>query len=151
MRLTPFVLLSAALALSACTTGLAMKAMNGIGMCPPSAMQSAQSVASVLQNLPIGSPAAELEGLTVERRLDLTQRDGRTVSALMYRTGHPRCRNMPTEEEFTPVMVQDGQVVGIGTEAFNEARRTSRTIQDVTPEAPEDPMTFSRFYKSLPF
>lgn len=137
--------------LSGCTTGLAMKAMNGVGMCPPSVMQNAQQVDAVLRDVSEGTPVEALEGLTVERRMELTQRGGGMVNVLMYRTGHPRCRTMPTETEFTPVMVQNGVVLGVGDEVFNQYRRTSSHVEDVTPEEPEEEMTLGRLYKSLPF
>lgn len=129
-----------------------MKAMDGVGICPPSVMQNAQAVDGVLQGVEVGSTSVSaLEGLLVERQMAITLRDGGMVSALMYRTGHPRCRNMPTEEEFTPVLAQDGRVVGVGMVAYQQYVMQSADVRDVTPDEPEEPMTFGRLYKSLPF
>lgn len=148
-----YVVFVSGIVLAGCTAGLAMKAMDGIGICPPSVMQNAQAVDGVLQGIEVGSTSVSaLEGLLVERQMAMTLRDGSgRVDALMYRTGHPRCRNMPTEEEFTPVMVKDGVVAGVGMVAYQQFVMGSSDVRDVTPEGPEEPMTFGRLYKSLPF
>lgn len=151
MRTRISLALMCLLPLSSCTTGLAMKAMNGIGMCPPGAISAAQQAAYVLDGVQVGSSVDALAGLEPERRINMSMAGASDVVALMFRTGHPRCRNMPTEEEFTPVLVQDGFVVGVGMEDFRSFQIRSSHVRDMTPEVPPGPLTFSQVYKSLPF
>lgn len=147
-----FLTTCAAVALAGCTTGLAMKGMNGAAACPVGAVRDANQTFATLQNLHVGDSADMLEGLPVERRLALGQRDGSTLEAFLYRTGHPRCRNMPTENELTPVLVDgNGLVQGVGEVAFMEARRTATERKDLTPEKEEEPTTFVGMWKALPF
>lgn len=142
-----------ATSLAGCTTGLAMKAMNGIGMCPPGAVHEANQVAALVGQLAVGDDARYLEGLQAERTLMLTLRSGEEVQARLYRTGHPRCRNMPTEQDFTPVLVNgQGLVVGIGEVAFHEFQRGAVRTQEVgAVEQPREPWTLTGMMKALPF
>ena len=152
LKLTP--ILAACLALGGCTTGLAMKAMNGIGMCPPEAVAEANQNFAVLSDLAPGQSVNALDGLTAERRIDMTLRSGERVEALLYRTGHPRCRNLPTEGEFTPVIV-DGQgiVLGLGQAAFMQYQHQAMSSRDESPQAESStqPTTMVGLWKELPF
>ncbi len=146
-----FLTACTALALASCTTGLAMKGMNGAAACPVGAIAGANQNFGVIQNLHVGDSADMLEGLRAERRIALGQRDGSTSHALLYRTGHPRCRNMPTENEFTPVVVDaNGLIQGIGDVAYLQARREATSSRDLTPEN-DEPTTFVGMWKALPF
>jgi hypothetical protein len=146
------LLLAAAAALSGCTTGLAMKAMNGIGMCPPDAVATANQNFAVLSEVAPGQSANQLSGLTPERHIAMTMKGGDQVDALLYRTGHPRCRNLPTDGEFTPVLVDaQGLIVGIGPAAFEQYRAAALNVQDETPKGPSEPVTVSGLMKALPF
>lgn len=152
MRQHAYVLTAcAALALGGCTAGLAMKGMNGAAACPVNAVRDANQNFAVIQNLNVGDSADLLEGITPERRIALGMRDGTTLEAQLFRTGHARCRYMPTEHEFTPVVVDgNGLVRGVGEAAFNEARRAASASRNLTPE-PDEPTTFIGMWKALPF
>lgn len=147
------IFLALVLLLQGCTTGLAMKAMNGVGMCPPGAIQQANEVSAALGQLAVGDDIRVLEHMTPERRMVLTLRGGGDVEARLYRTGHPRCRNMPTEQDFTPVLVDaQGLVIGVGEVAFHHARSQSLRVVEVGGgDAAREPLTFSAMWKAMPF
>lgn len=152
MSLKLTLILATATTLAGCTTGLAMKAMNGIGMCPPEAIATANSNFAVLSELAPGQSVNALADLTPERRMAMTLRSGEQVEALLYRTGHPRCRNLPTEGEYTPVIVDSqGIVLGIGEAAFGQYHRAALTSEDETPQAASQPTTLVGMWKAMPF
>lgn len=141
-----------AVTLTGCTMGLAMKGMNGIQSCPPEAMTAANQNYSVLLDVQPGQGAEVLDGLTADRQMKLTLKGGDVVEAYMYRTGHPSCRNMPTEREFTPVLVSgEGLVLGVGDVAFEHFRSQSLQVKEIgSTEKPRDTSLIG-MWKSLPF
>ncbi|MCP5404875.1 MAG: hypothetical protein H6922_01435 [Pseudomonadaceae bacterium] len=139
MTCSLWCVLLVAVLVSGCTTGLAMRAMNGVGACPPDALRTAQENYGMLQSVRVGEGADRLQGLVAEREMVLHLRTGEVVKAELYRTGHPQCRNMPTEEDFTPVLVNElGLVSGMGNIAFAQTRARASRVEEVGAVAQQD-------------
>jgi hypothetical protein len=126
------VLIFAPLSLSGCLTTLAMEGLNSTEACTPSAVREAMGNAVILSNVQAGSSIASLAGLSgPERKTSMMLAGGQMVDVLGFRTGHNRCRNMPTVAEFTPVILtHQGLVLGLGENALRHfsrgaVRRTS--------------------------
>lgn len=136
-RLLPYATLLLAVPLLSGCTSVALNGLNGIGACPAAAVRNANTNYYVLSNLPPNPTVNDLAAAAPEDRDRLTLRDGRTVEVWSYRTGHPRCRNMPTEEEFIPVVVDPatGAVLGIGSALGRQFRTQAVARLDLTPDA----------------
>jgi len=111
--------LLSSLLLTGCTS-LAMEGLNGTGACPVDAVAVTTGNVSGLNGLTPGATVNDLSGLTgPEKRQKIRLMDGRSVEVWSYRTSYSLCRNMPTEEQFTPVIVDanTGLILGVGTRA----------------------------------
>ncbi len=102
--------------LTGCTTGMAMMAMEGTAHCPPSAFQVAQYNAVTLQSVQAGdSRNILLSSIGIPEQVkEVTVSKGDIFEVFFYRTGHKACRSMPTNEEYTPVVLKEGVVIGKG-------------------------------------
>lgn len=118
------------MSLSGCLTTLAMEGLNGIKPCPPGVANTAMSNAAVLDYAKPGDNVQVLSSLSApEKRHTVLLTDGTPVDILGFRTGHPDCRYLPTEEELTPVaLTHDGRILAIGAEQVYRFR----TLQVVT-------------------
>ncbi len=136
-RFFPYAILlvAAPLLLSGCTS-VALNGLNGAGACPADAVRTASINYYVLSNLPVNPTVDDLAAAEPAERDRLTLRDGRTVELWSYRTGHPRCRNMPTEEEFIPVVIDtsSGEVLGVGSQLGRQFRNMAVARADLTPD-----------------
>jgi hypothetical protein len=105
--------------LSGCLTTLAMKGMNGPGACPADIVPLASSNMYALQSASPGQPLSVLPEPQEKERIPL-QGGESSVEIWYYRTGHELCRNLPTEQPFTMVLVdiQRGSILGIGQQAI---------------------------------
>ena len=76
-------------------------------------LEQGQSKYEVLQML--GSPE--------KNQKRYARANGAPVEVFLYRTGHKACRNMPTEENYTPVVLYNGTYWGHGKQfAYNALR-----------------------------
>ena len=132
----PYAILALAVPLLSGCTSVALNGLNGVGACPADAVRTASANYYMLSNLPPNANVNDLSGEPSERDR-LTMPNGRVVEVWSYRTGHPRCRNMPTDVEFTPVVVDpaSGAVLGVGNQADREFRTMAVARADLTPSA----------------
>ncbi len=119
------VLMPLAVSQSGCLstfTSTAMLGMEGNGHCPPGVQQQAHQLAYDLQYIPPGIHASQLPTTlaTPAEKTQITLQRGEVLDLWLYRTGHEKCRGMPTEKAFSPLVLQNGYVWGGGTAYYNQ-------------------------------
>jgi hypothetical protein len=59
-------------------------------------------------------------GQPVSRR-QVVLSDARALDVWLYQTGHRKCRGLPTEAEYSPVVFQEGLFIGAGLNYYDQA------------------------------
>jgi hypothetical protein len=111
-----------ALSLQGCGAALAMRGLEGHGYCPTGLHERAGYIYQYLNEISSNTPVetvVQTIGLPEVRTQEVLSNKSR-VEVWHYRTGHENCRGLPTETDFSPLVVGNGKVYGGGLRYYQQ-------------------------------
>lgn len=123
-----FTLFALALGVQACSgptslAGMALQGLEGTGHCPPGMYAYANGLVTRMRQLQTNVSMEQVIaylGQPVERK-QVVLSDARALEVWLYQTGHRKCRGLPTEEEYSPVVFRDALLMGAGLPYYDQA------------------------------
>ncbi|MDD9911826.1 MAG: DUF3192 domain-containing protein [Alphaproteobacteria bacterium] len=100
---------------------VAMQGLEGNGYCSPEVRQQAFQTHANLSYISQGAYVNNVlnEAGLPEERLRVVLKNKAVLDVWNYRTGHQDCRGLPTEEDYSPVVFQNKQVIGVGNKYYD--------------------------------